>query len=100
MTEQPGKTARDSEQRRYWRLNLVMMIVLLTIWFIAGPLLSILLADKLQSIKLGGFPLGFWFAQQGSIFVFVLIIAAYALIMNRIDRRHIARLKSAEGQPK
>ncbi len=73
---------------RYWRANLRVMLPLLLVWFLVGPGLSILWVEPLNRFQLGGFPLGFWFAQQGSILVFVGLIGTYALIMNRLDRRY------------
>jgi putative solute:sodium symporter small subunit len=76
--------------RRYWRSNLRLMSVLLAVWAVAGLGCGILFADKLNAFKLPGtgFPLGFWFAQQGSIIVFVLVILTYCILMNRLDNRH------------
>ena len=73
---------------RYWRANLRAMAVLLTVWFVVSYLLGIVLVEPLNAFHIGGFPLGFWFAQQGSIYTFVLLILAYALWMDRLDRRH------------
>lgn len=73
--------------RAYWRSTLRTIVVLLTIWAIAGFLLPIVLVEPLNAIRLGGFKLGFWFAQQGSIIIFVLLILAYCLIADRRDRR-------------
>lgn len=73
---------------RYWRANLIVLAVLLTLWLLAGCILSILLVEPLNHIHLGGFPLGFWFAQQGAIVVFLLLVLAYALIMRRLDRKY------------
>lgn len=73
---------------RYWRANLRAMAVLLTVWFVVSYLLGIVLVEPLNAFRIGGFPLGFWFAQQGSIYTFVLLILAYALWMDRLDRRH------------
>lgn len=73
---------------RYWRRNLRLMLVLLLVWAVAGLGCGVLLADWLNQFRLGGFPLGFWFAQQGSIVVFVLLILVYAVLMQRLDRRH------------
>jgi putative solute:sodium symporter small subunit len=73
---------------RYWRTNLLYLAVLLSIWFLASFGCSILFVDRLDRIRVGGFKLGFWFAQQGSIVVFVLLIAAYVRLMNRLDRAH------------
>ena len=78
---------------RYWRRNLTVMTVLLVLWAAAGLGCGVLFADTLNGVRLGGFPLGFWFAQQGSILVFVLLILAYALILNRLDAQHHAELQ-------
>jgi putative solute:sodium symporter small subunit len=66
------------------------MAVLLLAWAAAGLGCGVLLADRLNAsgITLGGFPLGFWFAQQGSIIAFILLILAYAVVMNRLDAQH------------
>jgi len=75
--------------RRYWRANVILMTVLLTCWAVVGLGCGVLFADQLNQYKLfGGFSLGFWFAQQGSIIGFVLIILIYALAMNRLDKKH------------
>ena len=88
MSDSQRPPSRLQAQRRHWRSVLVLTVTLLTIWFIAGPVLGILLADRLNTVMLGGFPLGFWFAQQGSIIIFLLLIAIYAVAMNRLDRRY------------
>ncbi len=72
----------------YWKANLRYVAVLLAIWFAVSYGLGILLVEPLNRIRLGGFQLGFWFAQQGSIFVFVALIFVYVWLMNRLDRRH------------
>jgi putative solute:sodium symporter small subunit len=72
----------------YWKHNLGIVAILLTIWFVASFGAGILLADWLNRFHLFGFKLGFFFAQQGSIYIFVLLIFAYVAIMNRIDRHH------------
>ena len=64
------------------------MGILLAVWFSVSFGLGILLVEPLNQFKLGGFPLGFWFAQQGSIYVFVVLILVYAVWMDRVDRRH------------
>ena len=84
---------------RYWRKNVRVMTILLVVWAAAGLGAGILFADTLSDVSIGGFPLGFWFAQQGSILVFVLLILAYAIIMNRLDRLHHEDLEtSAAGR--
>lgn len=72
----------------YWRRNLKLMTVLLAVWFSVSYGCGILLVEPLNAIFIGGFPLGFWFSQQGSIFVFVLIIFVYVWRMRRLDREH------------
>ena len=71
------------KMKAYWQRNLLYLVVLLIIWFLVSYGAGILFADALNSIKIGGFPLGFWFAQQGSIYVFVVIIFIYVWMMNR-----------------
>jgi putative solute:sodium symporter small subunit len=73
------------------------MLGLLLVWALVGPGLSILFVETLNRVRLGGFPLGFWFAQQGSILVFVVLIAVYAVVMNRLDDRHRRDLEAEEG---
>jgi putative solute:sodium symporter small subunit len=73
---------------RYWRQNVTVMLILLAIWAIAGLGCGVLFADVLNQFKIGGFPLGFWFAQQGSIIVFVLLILIYCIVLNRLDAHH------------
>ena len=69
----------------YWQKNVKIMIVLLAIWAFVGLGCGVLFADWLNQFQLGGFPLGFWFAQQGSIVVFIVLILVYCLKMDRID---------------
>ena len=73
---------------RYWQKNVRVMAVLLIVWAAVGLGAGVLFADRLSDVSIGGFPLGFWFAQQGSILVFVLLILVYAIVMNRLDRVH------------
>jgi putative solute:sodium symporter small subunit len=79
--------------RAYWRRNLRYLTVLLGVWALVSFGCGIVWADALNRVRLPGtgFPLGFWFAQQGSIYVFVLLIAAYVVLMNRLDRAHGVR---------
>jgi putative solute:sodium symporter small subunit len=72
--------------RDYWRKNLKYLAVLLFIWFAVSYGFGILFVDELNRIRVGGFGLGFWFAQQGSIYVFVALIFVYVWLMNRLDR--------------
>ena len=83
-----GSVAEGSrEARGYWRANIRILVVLLSIWFAVSFGLGILLVEPLNAFSLGGFPLGFWFAQQGAIYVFVALIFVYARWMDRVDRR-------------
>jgi putative solute:sodium symporter small subunit len=70
----------------YWRRHLTIIAVLLAIWFTVSFLFGILLVDELDAIRIGGFGLGFWFAQQGSMYVFVVLIFLYVFMMGRLDR--------------
>lgn len=72
-------------KQNYWKINLKYLIVLLSIWFTVSFGFGILLADQLNQIRFGGFKLGFWFAQQGAIYVFVILIFVYIYLMNRLD---------------
>jgi len=70
----------------YWKANLTLLVILLSIWFIVSFGLGILLVEPLNTITLGGYKLGFWFAQQGSIYVFVVLIFIYRWRMAALDR--------------
>jgi len=72
--------------RDYWRKNLRYLALLLGIWFTVSYLFGILLVEQLDQIRVAGFGLGFWFAQQGAIYVFVVLIFVYVWLMNRLDR--------------
>ncbi|HIA36702.1 MAG TPA: DUF4212 domain-containing protein [Flavobacteriales bacterium] len=74
--------------KKYWKSNLKILGSLLIVWFIVSFGFGILYVDELDKISIGGFKLGFWFAQQGSIYVFVIIILVYVILMNRLDRKH------------
>lgn len=74
--------------KAYWKENLRYLLVLLTIWFAVSFGAGILFKDELDNIKIGGFKLGFWFAQQGSMYVFVILIFVYVRLMNKLDRKY------------
>ncbi len=78
---------------RYWSRNVRIMVGLLLVWAAVGLGCGVLAADWLNGFRLGGFPLGFWFAQQGSIVVFVLLILVYCLRLNRLDAEHHRELE-------
>ena len=82
----------------YWRQNLKYLATLLAIWFAASFGFGILLREPLDAIRLGGFKLGFWFAQQGSILVFVVLIFVYVRLMNRLDAEYGASDEIGEGE--
>ena len=71
----------------YWKKNIQYISILLSIWFIVSFGCGILFVEQLNTIQIGGFKLGFWFAQQGSIFGFVIIIFTYIFLMNRLDNK-------------
>jgi putative solute:sodium symporter small subunit len=72
----------------YWKKNLRLLTILLSIWFIVSFGFGILLVDVFNTIRIGGFKLGFWFAQQGSIYVFIALIFIYEQRMNRLDKEY------------
>jgi putative solute:sodium symporter small subunit len=72
----------------YWKENIRYVFILLAIWFAVSYGAGILFAEQLNQIKLGGFPVGFWFAQQGSIYVFVILIFVYVRLMNKLDKKY------------
>lgn len=74
--------------KKYWKENLRYLSILLTIWFIVSYVFGILLVDQLNAIRLGGFKLGFWFAQQGAMYVFVILIFVYVRWMNKLDKKY------------
>jgi putative solute:sodium symporter small subunit len=71
----------------YWKENLKYLVILLSIWFIVSYGCGIIFREALDEIRLGGFKLGFWFAQQGSIYVFVILIFVYIRLMNKLDKK-------------
>ncbi len=80
MSEQFSRAA-------YWKANLKLMALCLSIWFVVSYLFGIILVDQLNAISIGGYDLGFWFAQQGSMYVFVVLIFFYASRMNKLDKQ-------------
>ena len=79
--------ASSADVNRYWKANLSLLGKLLAVWFIASFLFGILLVDVLNQVPFFGFKLGFWFAQQGSIYTFVALIFVYARQMKKLDRQ-------------
>jgi putative solute:sodium symporter small subunit len=72
----------------YWKRNLLYLVVLLSIWFLCSYGAGIIWKDSLDSVRFGGFKLGFWFAQQGSIYIFCILIFVYVWLMNRLDKEY------------
>jgi putative solute:sodium symporter small subunit len=81
MSNQKNATA-------YWKENIKYVVILLAIWFLVSYCAGIIFKDALNSIRLGGFKLGFWFAQQGSMYVFVILIFVYVRLMNKLDKKY------------
>ena len=79
---------KKNDQKKYWKTNLKYLTVLLTIWFIVSYGCGIIFVDELNTIRMGGFKLGFWFAQQGSIYVFTILIFVYIKLMNKLDKKY------------
>ncbi len=77
-----------SKDRSYWKENINLILKCLLIWFLSSYVFSIILVDQLNTIRIGGYKLGFWFAQQGSIYIFVILIFYYAFKMGEIDQRY------------
>lgn len=74
--------------QEYWKKNIQTVIILLSIWFLVSYVFGIFLVDTLNTVRIGGAKLGFWFAQQGSIYVFVLLIFVYIRRMNKLDKEY------------
>jgi putative solute:sodium symporter small subunit len=83
----PENESEAIDEAGYWRANLRLLVLLLAVWFLVSVGLSILFVVPLNQFRIAGFPLGFWFAHQGSIYIFILLIWIYARTMDRIDAR-------------
>ena len=79
---------KQNHATAYWKENLKYLVILLSIWFIVSYGFGIIFREALDNIRLGGFKLGFWFAQQGSIYVFVILIFVYIRLMNKLDKKY------------
>ena len=77
-----------SNKKTYWSENIFLITKCLSVWFLVSYGFGIILVEYLNTIRIGGYKLGFWFAQQGSIYTFVLLIFYYVYEIDRIDRRH------------
>jgi putative solute:sodium symporter small subunit len=78
----------EKNKKAYWKENLRYLTILLSIWFFVSYVLGIFLVDQLNTIRIAGFKLGFWFAQQGSMYVFVILIYVYVKWMNKLDKKY------------
>ncbi len=78
----------NKDLKQYWKTNLRYLAILLSIWFLVSYCFGIFFVDTLNNIRIGGFKLGFWFAQQGSIYVFVILIFVYVHLMNKLDEEY------------
>jgi putative solute:sodium symporter small subunit len=89
ITQGPGEMVMPENdfKTEYWKKNLKYLAILLSIWFVVSYGFGIILVDQLDKIRIGGFKLGFWFSQQGSILVFVILIFVYVRLMNKLDRQ-------------
>ena len=79
--------SENSSRQEYWKANLRLVAFCLSIWFVVSYLFGIILVDQLNTIHIGGYRLGFWFAQQGSMYIFVVLIFFYANRMGKLDRK-------------
>ena len=86
----------QSKKDSYWNENIRILIFLLSIWFLVSFGFGILLSDWLDQIQIGGFKLGFWFAQQGSIYVFIILIFIYIHSMNKLDKKYFGKKNSED----
>ncbi len=85
---QENITADQENRKAYWKANVRLMTILLTVWFVISYLCGIVFVEELNHIRVGGYKLGFWFAQQGSMYGFVAIVFIYANRMAALDRKH------------
>jgi putative solute:sodium symporter small subunit len=79
--------SEPTQRQAYWSANLKLVALCLTIWFVVSYLFGIILVEELNAIKIGGYGLGFWFAQQGSMYIFVILIFFYASRMRKLDQK-------------
>jgi putative solute:sodium symporter small subunit len=87
----------QSKKDSYWNENIRILIILLSIWFLVSFGFGILLSEWLDQFQIAGFKLGFWFAQQGSIYVFIILIFIYIHLMNKLDKRYFGKRNSEDN---
>lgn len=78
----------QDKSKAYWKENIKIVLILLAVWFLVSFGAGILFKDVLNDFKVAGFKLGFWFAQQGSMYVFVVLIFVYVRLMNKLDKKY------------
>ena len=78
----------NESDSNYWKENIRLLKILLSIWFVVSFLMSVIFVDQLDTIRIGGFKMGFWMAQQGSIYVYVILIFIYLKMMDRLDKKY------------
>ena len=78
----------QNKYKNYWKKNITYVVILIAVWFTVSFGFGIFFVEKLNQIRIGGFKLGFWFAHQGSIYVFVILIFIYVWLMNRLDKEY------------
>ena len=74
--------------KEYWKKNIITVLILLAVWFLVSYVFGIFMVDTMNNVRIGGAKLGFWFAQQGSIYVFVILIFVYIWRMNKLDEEY------------
>lgn len=84
----PQANTTNDNEKAYWVENVRLLWMLMAIWFVVSFGAGILFRSALDQFSLGGYPLGFWFAQQGSIYVFILLIIFYSVRMKKIERKY------------
>ena len=82
------KDKTDSQSTKYWLDNLSLTFKILVVWFIVSFGCGIIFKEELDQFSIGGAPLGFWMAQQGSIICFVILLFVYSVLMNKLDQKH------------
>ena len=88
MSENPKESPPEIDSKAYWKEVIGLTLTLLAVWFLISFGAGILFREALDTINIGGAPLGFWFAQNGAIYVFVVLIFYYCFAMNRIERKY------------
>ncbi len=78
----------EKNLKEYWKKNIITVLILLAIWFLVSYVFGIFMVDTMNNVRIGGAKLGFWFAQQGSIYVFVILIFVYIWRMNKLDKEY------------